>query len=89
MDIAPQELAGELISQLFDCPGDYTITLRKKGNDVEIMAGSKRDFLTLEEVAREFGVSTATVRRRYLQTKLLRRTRHGFRRGDIERLKQG
>jgi hypothetical protein len=89
LDTTPKQIAEELIDRLFALPGDFTITLRKEGDKVEIMAGTRRDFYkNLGEVAREFGVSVQTVRRRFINTKRLRRTPNGFRRGDVERLKK-
>jgi hypothetical protein len=88
MDTSPREIACALVDRLIDLPGDFTITLQKRGDTVEIRSGTPKDyFKSLREVADHFGISTATARRRFINTNLLRRTPDGFRRGDVERLK--
>lgn len=88
MDPTPEMIATELVRQLFDAPGDFTITMEKRGGRLEIFGGGRRDFMTLGQVAKEFGVSEQTIRNRFLLTKRLRRTINGYRRSDVERLKR-
>jgi len=82
-----REIAVALIDKMFAAPGSFTISLQKTGDVIDILAGRPKDFLTLEAVAREFGVTSATIRRRYIESGELTRTRLGFRRCDVERVK--
>lgn len=88
----PSDVAAALVDKLFAAPGDFTITLKKSNDDIQIVAGnpiSRKPFLSLVEVAEVFGISTVTVRRRYLSTGKLKRTKDGFRREDIQRIREG
>jgi hypothetical protein len=83
-----RELIGECLDRLFACPGDFKITLEKRGDRVEIYAGTKRDWIpTLKEVAEVLGCSVETARVKYVKTKRLIRYPRGFRRADVEGLK--
>lgn len=85
--IDPTVLAKELIQSLFDAPGHFKITLIKDGDTVEVLAGQPKDFMTLREVADYFGVTPQTIRRKYLYTGRLVRSRLGYRFKDVEALK--
>lgn len=82
------DIAKAMIDKLFASPGDFTITLQKRGDSVDIMAGRTRDFLTMAEVAAEFNCVPATIWRKYTRTGRLKRTRAGYARRDVERLKR-
>lgn len=80
------QIVNEVVERLFACPGDYRITLEKIGDRIEIYAGGSREWMKLKEVADKFGVSTETIRNRYIRTKMLRRYPNGYRRTDVQRL---
>lgn len=82
------ELAAMLVDKLFNAPGSFSVTLTKVGDSVEIIAGRRKDFMTTRDVASEFGVTAQTIYRRYINTGKLKRTRHGFRREDVEAIKK-
>jgi len=89
MKTTPDIFGRELIDSLFAAPGDFTLTLEKTGDQIKVYGGNRRDFFNVTQAAAALGCSRPTFYRKYIHTKRLLKTRDGFRRRDIERLKKG
>lgn len=81
-----QNLGNILIEQLFAAPGSFKVTLSKNGDRIDVLAGTPHDFMNLREVAELFGVTSQTIRRRFVHTNQLKRTQWGYKRSDVEAL---